>query len=289
VAIIGRPNAGKSTLLNRLLDYQLSAVSPKPQTTRHSILGVVTGEGFQAAFYDTPGLPYRTSDQLDRRLVAAALEALQGVDLVLMLAEARPPGDVEQRIIEELRKDGKRAILALNKVDRVKKETILPAIEAYSKAYPFLEIIPISALTGDGVAEMLGLVAQHLPEGEAEYPQDEMTDRSERFLASEMVREQVFNAYAAEVPYAVAVELEDFQEASEEHGGKDYISATLFVEKDSQKAILIGRGGLMLKTIGTAARERIEEMLGRPVHLELWVKVQPKWRKDKGFLERVGY
>lgn len=289
VGVVGRANAGKSTLVNLLVKYHLSAVSAKPQTTRHKITGVLTGLDFQAIFLDTPGMPFKTTDVLDRRLLGQALSAIHDVDLVVMLAEPRMPGDVETRILKELLREDKRAILAINKIDRGTKEALLPIIDTYSKAYPFLDIIPISAKTGDGVPELLKLIVARLPEGEAQFEADDITDRTERFLATEIIREQVFNAYAQEVPYAVAVEIEDFVEASELHGGKDYVAATLFANKDSQKAILIGKGGLMLKEIGTTARQNIEELLERPVHLELWVKTYPQWRKDKAFLERIGY
>lgn len=289
VAVIGRPNVGKSTLVNLLVQYKLSAVSPKPQTTRHKVLGVVTGENYQVALYDTPGMPSRATDEFDRRLLAAAMGAIQEADMALFLVEAHPPGDVEKRIMQELKKDERATILAINKVDQGRKEAMLPVIEIYNRLYPFLEIMPISALRKDGVDELVQLIVKHLPEGPPLFGADEITDRSERFLATEIVREQVFNAYAQEIPYAVAVEVEDFKESDEDHGGKDYVSAVLYVDKDSQKAILIGRGGLMLKTIGTTAREQIEKMLERPVHLELWVKVYPKWRRDTAFLERIGY
>lgn len=289
VAIIGRPNAGKSTLLNLLVDRRLSAVTPKPQTTRHKILGVLNGERFQVAFLDTPGVPYKSGSALDRLLVARALEALRDADLVVMMAEAKPPADVERRLVADIARERKPAVLAINKIDQVKKPELLPIIEAYSKLHPFLELVPVSALREDGVDVLLRVIIAHLPEQGPLFSKDEVTDRPEAFFISEMVREQVYAAYNEEVPYAVAVEVEEFAERSEAHGGKDYIKAVLYVERESQKAILIGRGGEMLKAVGTNARQSIEELLGRPVHLELWVRVFPRWRKDKEFLERVGY
>ncbi|MDO8750407.1 MAG: GTPase Era [Dehalococcoidia bacterium] len=234
VSIAGRPNVGKSTLLNILVDFKLSAVSPKPKTTRHKILGVLTGETYQVAFLDTPGLPYRRHDELDRRLLSSTLEALHEADLVVMVVEPKPPGEIEHRLIGELRRETRAAILAINKIDLVKKPELLPVMEAYARLYPFLEIVPISAVQQDGVDTLLDLIVRHLPEGEPLFSPDDVTDRPERFLAAELIREQVFNAYAQEVPYAVAVEIDVFQEQSEEHGGKDYISAILYVEKDSQ-------------------------------------------------------
>ena len=289
VSIAGRPNVGKSTLLNILVDFKLSAVSPKPRTTRHKILGVLTGENYQVAFLDTPGLPSRRHDELDRRLLSSTLEAIHEADLVVMMVEPKPPGEIERRLIGELRRETRQAILAINKIDLVKKAELLPFMEQYAHLYPYLEIVPISAEQQDGVDTLLDVIVRHLPEGEPLFPPDDVTDRPERFLAAELIREQVFNAYAHEVPYAVAVDIDAFQEQSKEHGGKDFIAATLYVDKDSQKAILIGRGGAMLKEIGTQARQGIEALLERPVHLELWVKVYPDWQMDRAFLLRLGY
>jgi GTPase len=289
VAIVGRPNVGKSTLLNGLIGFKLSAVSPKPQTTRHRILGVLTGENYQVAFLDTPGLPFNLDDELNRRLLARLWEAVKEADVVVMMVEPSPPADLELGLIGQLKRSGKPCLLVINKIDVVKKPDLLPVINAYNGLYPFLEIVPVSALKSEGVEDLLPAIVKHLPEGEPAFPADELTDRSERFLASEMVREQVFHAYAQEVPYAVAVEIEQFREGSEEHGGKDHICAVLYVERESQKAILIGKGGQLLKKVGTRTRQQIEEVTGRPAYLELLVKVYPKWRKDRAFLQRIGY
>ncbi len=289
VAIVGRPNVGKSTLLNLLVKFKLSAVSPKPQTTRHKVLGILTSSSYQVAFLDTPGLPYRTPDELNRRLVSRALEALEEADLAVLMVEPRSPGRVERQLIEALQKAGKPGILAINKIDLLPKARVLPVMDEYRQLYPFSEIVPISALKPDGVDRLLDVIVAHLPQGEAQFPPDEPTDRTERFLAAELVREQVFNTLAQELPYAVAVEIDEFREQSEEYGGKDYIRAVLYVEKDSQKGILIGRNGEMLKRIGSQARQGIEAVTDRPVYLELWVKVYPRWRKDKAFLQRIGY
>ncbi|MBI2865799.1 MAG: GTPase Era [Chloroflexi bacterium] len=289
VAIVGRPNVGKSTLLNVLLQFKLSAVSSRPQTTRHKILGVLSGEGYQACFLDTPGMPYSIPDELNRRLVGRALEAIGEADLVLMLVEPKSPADIERRLVKRLKEVSKPALLAINKIDLAQKPALLPVIEGYSQLYPFLEIVPISALRRDGVEMLREAIVRHLSQGDPLFPPDELTDRPERFLVAEIVREQVFHVLAQEVPYAVAVEIDDFQEQSEEHGGKDYIRAILYVERASQKAILIGRAGDMLKRIGSQARQEAEALLERPVYLELWVKVYPRWRKDKQFLQRIGY
>ncbi|MFQ5860528.1 MAG: GTPase Era, partial [Dehalococcoidia bacterium] len=287
VAILGRPNVGKSTLLNRLLRFRLCGVSPRPQTTRHKLLGVLTGQDYQAVFLDTPGFLRRAQKPLDRRMVHQAREAMQEADLVVLMVEPRMPGDIEQRLIKELGERQQPTILAINKVDLVKKPWVLPVMEAYSGLYPFLELVPISALHQGGVDLLLELVVQHLPPGEPLFPADTLTDRPERFLTGELVREQVFQLYGQEVPYSVAVDVEEFVEGSAEHGGKDYISATIYVEKPGQKAILIGSGGTALKQVGVRARRGIEALLGRPVHLELWVKVHPGWPRDEAFLQEV--
>lgn len=289
VSIIGRPNAGKSTLLNLLVKFKLSAISPKPQTTRHKILGILTGDDYQVAFFDTPGVPFKTGYELDRLLLNRVAEAVREADLALMMAEPREPGDIEKKLVEVIKSQRKPAILAINKIDTVKKQELLPVIEKYRLFYSFEEIVPVSALKVEGIDDLIAAVVKHLPEGDPLFPPEEITDRPERFFVAEIVRETVFNTYEQEVPYAVAVEIEDFRERPEEQGGKDYIKAVLYVERDSQKAILIGRGGEKLKKIGERARQEIERLLGRPVYLELWVKVYPRWRKDKAFLRRIGY
>lgn len=289
VAIVGRPNTGKSTLLNLLVKFKLSAISPKPQTTRHKILGIITGDNYQVAFFDTPGMPFKTRYELDRRLVARAKEAIREADLVVLMVEPKLPADIEHNLIAEIKRQKKPAILAINKIDIVKKSELLPIIDGYNHLHSFIEVVPVSALKMEGIDSLTDEIIKHLPEGTPLFPPEEVTDKPERFFATEAIREAVFNTYGQEVPYAVAVEIDDFKERSEEEGGKDYIRAILYVEKDSQKAILIGRGGEKLKKIGEHARQEIETLLGRSVYLELWVKVYPKWRKDKAFLQRIGY
>jgi GTP-binding protein Era len=288
VAIVGRPNVGKSTLLNALLDQKLAIVSPKPQTTRHRLLGVVSGPGYQVAFLDTPGFMARTSDDLDRRMLGRTRGALEEADLAVLVVEPRLPGELEQRLVTLLRPQATPAIGVLNKIDLVKKEALLPVMDAYRGLYPFLEIVPISALQRDGTARLLGLIASHLPPGPPLYPEDTLTDRPERFLAGELVREQLFRLYGQEVPYDTAVEVEEFREAAEA-GKKDVIQVAIYVNKPSQRRILVGSGGAALKEVGIAARQEIEALLGRPVFLELWVMVRPKWRQDPAFLEELGY
>ena len=289
VAIVGRPNVGKSTLLNVLLDYKLAIMSPKPQTTRHQLLGLRSGPGYQVAFLDTPGLMERARDLLDRRMRGRVMAALQEADLAVLVVEAKPPGAIEGRIMEALREGGRRAILAINKIDRVAKPRLLPVIEEYARRHPFLEAVPVSALRQDGTALLLDRIAAHLPEGEAAHEADAVTDRPERFLVEELVREQLFHLYGQEVPYDTAVEVEEFREAPPDEGRKDHIYAVVYVNKPSQRHILVGRAGAALKEAGMRARGQIEEMLGRPVFLELWVRVRPGWRQDEGFLRELGY
>ena len=289
VAIVGRPNVGKSTLLNVLLDYKLAIMSPKPQTTRHQLLGLHSGPGYQIAFLDTPGLMQRARDLLDRRMRSRVLAALQEADLAVLVVEPRPPGDIEARIMEALREGRRPAILAINKIDRVAKPRILPVIEEYSRRFPFLEAVPVSALGQDGTALLLDRIVAHLPEGEPLHEADAVTDRPERFLVEELVREQLFHLYGQEVPYDTAVEVEEFRESSAEEGRKDLIRAVVYVNKQSQRHILVGRAGAALKEVGMRSRGQIEEMLGRPVFLELWVRVRPGWRQDEGFLRELGY
>jgi len=290
VAIVGRPNVGKSTLLNQLLQFKLSIISPKPQTTRHKILGILSGQTYQAVFLDTPGVMREARDALDERMLARAYEAIEEADLVVLMVEPRPPGDIEERLIERIRQEGKPALLVINKIDLVKKADLLPVMDAYRQRHDFLEIVPISALQRDGVDLLRDLIVKYLPEGEPFYPPDQLTDRPERFLVAELIREKVYHLYSEEIPYQVAVEIEEFREARPEEGRtKDYIRAVLYVDRDSQKKILIGRGGQALKRVGVLAREEIEALLGRPVYLELWVKTRPNWRKDPAFLRQVGY
>ena len=280
---------GKSTLLNVLLDYKLAIMSPKPQTTRHQLLGLLSGPGYQIAFLDTPGLIQRARDLLDRRMRSRVMAAMQEADLAVLVVEAKPPGAIETRIMEALRESGRRTILAINKIDRVAKPRLLPVIVEYSRRFPFLEAVPVSALGKDGTALLLDRIVAHLPEGEAVHEADAVTDRPERFLVEELVREQLFLLYGQEVPYDTAVEVEEFRESSPEEGRKDLIRAVVYVNKHSQRHILVGRAGAALKEVGTRSRGQIEEMLGRPVYLELWVRVRPGWRQDEGFLRELGY
>ena len=286
VAIVGKPNVGKSTLINDFLGCKLSIVTPKPQTTRQKIMGVLTKEDYQIVFYDTPGI-MEPKYELQKYMVKEALEAAEDADVVLMMAEPfEPPAEKDKDLFEKLSHLNIPVILAINKVDLVEKDSLIPILSAYSEQFKFAEIVPISALKGTNLDLMLTLIVKYLPEGEPFYPEDYMTDYNERFLASEIIREKVFEFYGEEIPYSTTVEIEEFKERE---AGKDFIKAIIFVERDSQKGIIIGENGKAIKRVGVIAREEIEKQIGRKVYLELWVKVMEKWRKDKKKMYKLGY
>ena len=286
VAIVGKPNVGKSTLINDFLGCKLSIVTPKPQTTRKKIMGVLTKEGYQIVFYDTPGI-MEPKYELQKYMVKEACEAIEDADVVLMMAEPfEPPAEKDKDFFEKLSHLNIPVILAINKIDLVEKDSLIPILSAYDKRFKFAEIVPISALKGTNLDLMLNLVVKYLPEGEPFYPDDYMTDYNERFLASEIIREKVFESYGEEIPYSTTVEIEEFKERE---AGKDFIKASIFVERDSQKGIIIGENGKAIKRVGVIAREEIEKQTGRKVYLELWVKVMEKWRKDKKKMYKLGY
>lgn len=289
VAIVGRPNVGKSTLINGLLQTKLSIVTPKAQTTRSRIIGVLTGDDYQAIFLDTPGYLQKPQYELHKLMLQRVREVIEEADLVLFMVEPYGIKAGDLAVLERIKEKKKPTILVINKVDTVRKLDLLPLMEEWSKKYDFLEIVPISALKLDGVDRLLDLVVKYLPEGPALYPEDYVSDQPERFFVAEIIREKIFQLYRQEIPYATAVEIDEFVEQDPEHGGKDYIRAIIYVEHDSQKGILIGKGGEALKRVGIQARQEIEAFLGRPVHLELWVKVRKHWRKDVNFLRRLGY
>ena len=296
VAILGRPNVGKSTLLNRLLGEHVAIVTARPQTTRTRILGVVNGEGFQLALFDTPGL-HRAKGTLNKRMVNTALGTLSEVDVALVLVEAGtgPGGRVEvgetvRWIAGEVKRSRKPAVLGINKMDRAPRETLLPVIEAYRTLHDWADVIPFSALTGENVDRLTVALAGHLPPSEAPlFPPDVMTDQAERIIAAEYVREQVMELTRDELPYAAAVEVEEFDESGRrEDGGLVGIGAVIWVERNSQKGIVIGKGGSMLKRIGTRAREKMERLLGAKVFLRLTVKVEERWSERVEALRRLG-
>ena len=289
VTIMGRPNVGKSTLLNALLGQKLAITSPKPQTTRQQLLGVLTHEGYQIVFWDTPGYMRRTRDALDRRMLSHVQEAMLAADLALLVVEPKPPGDIEKALLKVLMQEKTPTILVMNKVDTIDKLSLLPLMEKYLQLNPDMEIMPISAIQSDGTGQLIQLMVEQLPQREAEYNEDEVTDRSERYLASELVREQLFRTFGQEIPYDTAVEVEEFQEADGINRLKDYIQVVVYVNKPSQRRILIGKGGGAMKDVSTAARLQMEEVFGREIYLEVWVQVWNEWRNDPIFLEDVGY
>lgn len=287
VAIAGRPNVGKSTLLNRLLGMKIAIVTPKPQTTRDRILGILTGPGYQILFQDTPGL-HQASKALNRRMIAEADAALQDADVVLMLTDCRDAKACvreDHLVLERVKGAAKPTILGINKIDVLAKPALLPLIAAYQGTVPFEAIVPISALSGDGTGPLVDELVKHLPEGPAMYPEDDVSDRPMRFLAAELVREKLTLFTRQEVPYSCAVTIDEFIEPAGKAAAR--VSATIHVERASQKAILIGRGGEMLKRIGTAAREELEPMVGRKVLLKLFVRVDEDWAASDEAMKRV--
>jgi GTP-binding protein Era len=297
VAIVGRPNVGKSTLLNRVLGEKIAIVSARPQTTRTRILGVWNGPGAQLAFFDTPGL-HRAKGALNKRMVEVALTTLGEVDVVLMLIEAGtgPEGQVEvgeatRWAIEEVARSGKPAVLGVNKMDRAPRETLLPLIAAYKDLHSWTEIVPFSALSGENVDDLLATLARLVPEADAPlFPPDVFTDQAERVLAAEYVREAIMVRLREEVPYSAAVEVEEFDESGRAQGprGLVRISAVVHVERESQKGIVIGKRGAMLKAIGQSAREGLERLLGCKVFLALTVRVDERWSERADRLKRYG-
>ncbi|MBW1896638.1 MAG: GTPase Era [Deltaproteobacteria bacterium] len=287
VAIIGAPNVGKSTLLNQILGQKIAITSEKPQTTRHRIIGVAHEPGAQLVFLDTPGI-HRAKGPLNASMVGVALKTLEDVDLVLFIIDAaRQDGELDEVIFESLKKSHLPIILVLNKVDLVKKKRLLPLMETWNKSYPFRSIVPISALQGAQVDVLIKEMIEVLPEGPPYYPEDSVTDLPERFIAAEIIREKVFRLTGEEIPYSVAVTVESFKERPEKNLVE--ILSTIHVERESQKPIIIGKGGKMLKRIGEQARQEIERMVGRKVFLKLWVRVEKKWTKDLKTIKKFGY
>jgi GTP-binding protein Era len=284
VTVVGRPNVGKSTLVNRLVGQKVAIVSNKPQTTRNRILAVVARPGAQLVLFDTPGI-HKPMHEMNRRMVETAVRSVGQGDIVLWLVEVgEPPGAGDRFVRDTLAKAGRPVILALNKIDRVSRPKILPAIDAYRGLLDFTEVVPISALKGDNVDRLETVLLEHLPEGPALYPDDYLTDQPERFFVAEMVRERILHHTRQEIPYASGVVIESFKEDE----GLIRIHAVVFVERDSQKGILIGRSGSMLKAIGTEARRQIEEFLGTRVYLGLFVKVRSGWRESEQILAEMG-
>jgi GTP-binding protein Era len=294
VCILGRPNAGKSTLLNALVGEKLAIISPKPQTTRNRIQGVVHvqkrkgkgNDGGQIVLVDTPGV-HRPDSSLGRKMMVEVREALEGCDLVLMIMDVTREFDPrDQFALDLLRGTKTKAFLLLNKVDLIReKSRLLPLIERYRKLYNFSEVIPISALKRKGLDTLLETVIAALPAGPAYFPEDQITDQPARFMAAEIIREQVLLNTSEEIPYATTVIVDDFEEGAR----LTRIAATIYCEREGQKGILVGKGGKMLKKIGTSARLQIERMLGTKVFLELYVKAEPRWRDSRRFVEELDW
>lgn len=288
VAVIGKPNVGKSTLVNQLVGQKIAIVSPRPQTTRRRILGILTREDAQVIFVDTPGI-HRPRHKLGEIMVATAKSAIPDTDLVLFVVDVSEPPNEEDRMIGELLRDGTAApiILVLNKMDLLPADKVKPHTEAYWELVPnHRDWMMTIATEGVNLDKLLALILEALPEGPRYYPADYVTDQPEREIAAELIREQVLHLTRQEVPHAVAVVVEEFKERE---NGVVYIAANIFVEKSSQKGIIIGNRGQMLRQIGEAARREIERMVGGRVYLDLWVKVSKNWRRDERELRRLGY
>ena len=286
VSIIGEPNVGKSTLLNAMMGEKLAIVTPKPQTTRNRIPGILTTDAYQIIFLDTPGV-LNPKYRLHNQMVKAAYSAITDADLVLyMIDVSRLNSGIEEKILDELKKAAQQVILIINKIDLIPNPALLPIIAGYQEKFPFLEIIPISATKSDGVLQLRKSIVKHLPEGPPYFPPDQLSDLPERFFVSETIREKVFLRTSQEIPYASSVVVEEFKERP---NGKIYISAMLYVERQSQKGILVGKGGKTIKRIGQLARAEIERFLGTTVFLDLRVSVKADWRRDERKLKDMGY
>ena len=286
VALIGRPNAGKSTLLNKLVGEKIAAVSNKPQTTRHKIQGIVTLPEGQIVFVDTPGV-HKPGFLLNRRMMAAVHDAILSVDLLVLMRDASvSTGNGDKFVLDLVKQSEKKAVLVLNKIDKIKDKTaLLPLIEEYSKEYEFAEIIPVSALKGEAVEILVGEIVKHLPEGEPIFDEDEMTDQPLRVLVAEMVREKILETTGEEIPYVTAVVTEMFDESNP---NLPKIYCVIYVERPSQKKIIIGRQGARIKEIGIRARRDIENLLGKQILLKLFVKVVGDWRNREHKLDEIG-
>lgn len=287
VSIVGRPNVGKSTLLNNVLGQKIAITSDKPQTTRNRILGIHNLPDGQVLFLDTPGI-HKARGRLNQFMVDQALSACSEVDAILFLVEADdPPGGGDDFILEILSRSGHPVVLVINKIDLVPRERLLPLIAVYAEKFPFREIIPVSALTGEGIDDLVSTVKSLLPEGPRYYPEDMVTDLPERFIVSEMVREQVLRQTRDEIPYGVAVTIEQFTEKPETN--LVVIHAVINVERDSHKRIVVGKAGARIRAIGQSSRKEIERLLGCRVFLELFVRVQKNWTDSERLLREFGY
>ena len=287
VALVGRPNVGKSTLLNALVGQKVSITSPKPQTTRHRIAGILTGAGYQAVFLDAPGLHTRQPRGLNRAMNRAALGSLADADLLLFVVDATRWTEEDEAALERVRQSGKKSVLVVNKSDQVRpREKLLPLIERLSRRHAFEAIVPLSALKAENLERLLEVIPALLPESEPFYPGDQVTDRSERFLAAEVIREKLTLALREELPYGLTVEIERWEELED---GRLGIAAVVWVERTGQRRIVIGEGAARIRDVGRDARLELNELLDRRVHLELWVKVRENWADSDAALRQCGY
>jgi len=287
VSLVGRPNAGKSTLLNRFVGQKLAIVSDKPQTTRHRIVGVHNTSEAQMVFIDTPGI-HKPMHRMNKRMVDTATDTLREVDVVVLVVDVTaPPGPGDRFVLELVKNIGAKTVLALNKIDRIKKVDLLPVINHYAHAVDFAAVVPVSAFSGDGVDRLEKEILAALPDGDALYPEDYLTDQTQRTLAAELIREKVLHHTRDELPYTTGVVIEQFEEPQRQ-GGMTTIHASILVESESQKPIVIGKGGEMIKRIGSEARRDLEAMLEGKVFLDLHVKVREDWRDNERILDEMG-
>lgn len=285
-ALVGRTNVGKSTLLNKLMGRKMAIISAKPQTTRNKILCVLTREDSQVIFLDTPGI-HKPKHKLGEHLVQVALKTLNEVDVILFLVEAhQPPGPGDRFVMDRFKGLKTPVILVINKIDLVPREDLLPLIEQYSKLYNFMEIVPVSARTGENLPRLLEIITKNLVKGPKYYPDEMITDRPEVFIMAELIREKVLYLTSQEIPHSVAVVIEELTRRPNQIIA---VRAVIYTERESQKGILIGKQGQMLKQIGQLAREDIENLLGSKIYLELWVKVKTDWRNKEAQIHQFGY
>jgi len=289
ISIIGRPNVGKSTFLNRVIGQKIAIMSDKPQTTRNKVQGVLTLENSQMIFIDTPGI-HIPKHKLGDFMLKVAKNTLREVDVILFMVNAvEPRGKIDEYIMEMLEKNETPVFLVINKIDQVHPEKLVDIIESYTKKYDFAEVLPISALQGNNVDKLLETIQSYLPQGPQYYPADQVTDHPERFIISELIREKVLHLTREEIPHSIAVVIDKIKKEEDTEKDMIRVSATIVVERDSQKGIVIGKKGALLKEVGTRARKDIEMLLGTNVYLELWVKVQKDWRNKSAHLKDYGF
>lgn len=291
INIVGRPNVGKSTLMNAMVGERMSIITAKPQTTRHRIIGILSGEDFQMVFSDTPGVIEQPAYRMQQAMNAFVRSTFEDADLMLLVTEPAESYAADDPLLESLRRIDVPCFLIINKIDLIAPEALVLLIRDWKEKMPFAEIIPISALHATNTAELLQLILKYLPEGPEYFPKDQLTDRPERFFVSEIIREKIMELYHQEIPYSVEVIVESFKEGETTREGKELvrIAATIFVARKTQKPILIGKNGESIKKLGTESRLAIEKFLEKKVFLELFVKIKENWRDDESMLRRLGY